>query len=443
MGLPAAKVFISHSHDEQPEVRRLEAALEHANIEAWAYEGDLPFGNDIMDEVKRHICECDHFLVFLSDSSRNSHWVARELGLALERQQQAGSNYPSIIGVLGEKQPDSMVYSPVNFYSGQPYSDRYDFSVRRCFKVDDSVDRLDDLVRHLLPQVTHITQTEGEQGRLLTESFKVYEELFPDEGERDDPEDIATWIDEARRADVSGRPWREFYAVLHILDHVIGMIFLSGHIERKWSFGSYFGVSRAWRQQGRAEWFLEQVQEKLLTLLPHVKGIIFEVDPVDFKFLERVAARPSLLGSGDESLLFWHLRNLRRIQLYHSYGAQAVLGQDDSPLPYWQPAMDEPLGPENERRLILMVFPLKGMRLEQADMNEILNFVYDDLFGDAYGASSAAGIPGFSAYCEEVKRRVRKYADQGWRFGQVRVPKRIRQLIRRAYAEGLQDRLAL
>ncbi|MBT3205073.1 MAG: toll/interleukin-1 receptor domain-containing protein [Gammaproteobacteria bacterium] len=440
---PVSKVFISHSHKQATEVRQLESALEQVNIEAWAYESDLSFGKKIMDEVENHIREADHFLIFLSNDSQDSHWVAKELGLALERQEQSNAKYPSIIGVIGAKEPESLEYRPVDFHSGKPLDFVYDFAIQRSFKIKNSVDKLDDLVNHLLPRVTHITETDGDQGILLSESFKCYEKLFPDEGERDDPEDIITWIDESRRANISGHKWCEFYAVLHILDHVIGIIFLSGHTERSWCFGNYFGVSRAWRQQKRAEWFLEHVRDKLLSLLPHVQGVIFEVDPIDLEFLERVALRHSLLGYSDEAKLVQQLRNLRRIQLYGSYGAMTLVDMHGIPIPYWQPAMAEPLGPDNERQLILMVFPFVRGQLGDIKLDEILDFIYDDVFGDAYGGVSDTEISGFNNYCVQVKRRVNQNAEQGYSWGRLSIPKTIRRLIHRANEEGLRNRIAL
>ncbi len=390
--------------------------------------------------------ECDYVLVILSDFSRHSEWVGRELGLALELQKKRKVLHPPIVGVRCDSPCASFMFDVLNYRTGQSVGTSYDFSGVRCFSLCSTQpsDKLDDLVQYFLPKVIFITEDEGEQRRLLWDSFKCYEDLFPDESERDEPADIVTWLDEARRATLTHSPWREIYAVLHIGDQAIGMTFLSAQVQRHWSFGNYLGVRSGWRQKHRAEYFLEEVMRHLRTISPSMKGILFEVEPVDIKLLERVADRPGISGFGDENEIFLNLRSLRRLLLYHSYKAVALLNSDGLPLPYWQPSMvDDELDSRNERELILMVKLLGGVDKEKIELQELLDFIYDDLYGDAYGGASTVEIPNYRAYVAQIKSRVQDRARGGWKLGKVEIPSKVTRLLLRAKGEGLTDELAL
>jgi hypothetical protein len=444
--MSGAKILISHSHKDEQVARSLKEAFNKNDIHAWTYEADLPFGNEIMTEIEQHMNECDYVLVILSDSSRHSEWVGRELGLALELQKKRKVPHPAIVGVRCDSPCESFMFDALDYRTGQSTRTSYDFSTVRCFSLCSTQpsDKLDDLVQYFLPKVTFITEDEGEQRRLLWNSFECYKDLFPDESERDEPADIVTWLDEARRATLINSPWREVYAVLHIGDQAIGMASLSAQVQRHWSFGNYLGVRSGWRQKHRAEYFIEEVIRHLRIISPSMKGILFEVEPVDIKLLERVADRPNISGFGDENEVFLNLRSLRRLLLYHSYKAVALLSSDGLPLPYWQPSMVEgELDSRNERELILMITLFEDIDKEKIELQELLEFIYDDLYGDAYGGAGAVEIPNYRAYVAQIKSRVQDRVSDGWKLDKVKIPPKVKRLLSKAKGEGLMDELAL
>lgn len=167
-----------------------------------------------------------------------------------------------------------------------------------------------------------------------------------------------------------------------------------------------------------------------------VKGVIFEIDPVDFDYLHEVGARKTLSGHGDESKLIFNLRSLQRLSFYDYSGARAVVGRGGFPIPYWQPAMSLPLTVDKERKLFLMVYPFKGVGVLDHDVQQIISFLYDDLFGDAYDGTSSVSIDGFRPYVGRVRDRVLSTM-QDATVQRLALPQDIRDLLERGRGEGL------
>ena len=439
------KIFISHSEHDTKRAKELFVKLSRPDINVWCYEREKYYARDIKKEIEKHILQCDVFLLLLTDSSSDSEWVRRELGLAISLHKD-GSNRPIIIGVRCDLLCASMDFRYNDFWSG---TDRgiYSFSKIRSFnfKTSSLLDSIEDLVDYITPKVIFITDTQGEQGTLLHSSFNCYIELFPDETERDDPADIMTWIDEAQKAELTNDPWREIYAVFHVAEFAIGMAYISIHLNNDWAFGNYFGVKKRWRQYGKAEYFIEKVIEHLLKKQPKLKGILFEIEPIDLDLLEVIGNQPTIQGSDNLIEVVHNIRLMSRYILYRRYGCLAILGADKFPLPYWQPAMDEPLDEQNEYKLILMVkhIPKKKLEISDQTLNDMLTFIYDFLYKDAYGGAGFVEIPGYSEYIDQVKNRVKCYAEKGWSIGNIIIPKKIRRLILKAIQEGFADQLAL
>jgi hypothetical protein len=164
---------------------------------------------------------------------------------------------------------------------------------------------------------------------------------------------------------------------------------------------------------------------------------------VDFKLLGKAATRPRITGHPDTALVLSNLRELRRLNLYQAGGTLALLGPKGEALPYWQPAMDEPLSEENERQLILMARLFPHVRPDDVSLRELLDFVYDDLYGDAYGDAGTVGIPGYRCYVQSVRRRVESAAEEGWSLGKLSFRKSLRQLLRLARQEEVVSELDL
>jgi hypothetical protein len=429
-----AMVFISYSHQDVQLAHKLKAQLEQANFECFSYDSDLPFGSSIATEVITHIRSCDHFLVIINDASKKSGWVARELGLALDlRSAREPLSYPTIIGVTGALEAPSIVLRPQH-WDGSSFEQDYDFGETRCFSAADNDN--ESLINLLLPHFTIIRDTEGQEGDLLRASFKLYEQLFPDEAERDDPIDIETWIDHNVDAMTEGDPWREIYGVLHIAERPIGMTYITGHLERKWCFGNYFGVSLSHRQKGRARIMFNHITDEIKREIPGVKGILFEIDPLDLNFLKEAAELESLVAHPKREALLKNLRNLKRLYLYQARaGAVMLKSAGGLPLKYWSPALDEQYKPSNERELILMLLLMENINVSSIQLDDVLDFIYDDLYPSIYSESVK-----YRSYCGQVKARVAGAAGGNLSIDKLEIPKKIKRLMLRAeYAFTKED----
>jgi hypothetical protein len=441
--MTSARVFISHSSEDTAYAIKIKETLEREDIEVWTYEKDLPFSGPIADRVREEISQCDHLFVVLSPAAGRSSWVAWELGHALHLWKSRGERHPSIIGVVSQAGLEATTIQPLAYLTQQPLGPPYSFSAVRNHDLR-SPEEVVQLAGQLKPRLTFISRTDGREGDLLRESFKCYEMLFPDAGERDEPSDIETWLTEAR-IHAGATPWRETYAVMHMGEFVIGMAFFSTHVRRHWSFGNYLGVRRAWRSNNlsRMESFLGQMERRLAEIDPLTKGTVMEVEPVDFKVLELAVSRGRIGGHPDTPIVLSNLRQLRRLNLFQMCGTWAVLGAQGEALPYWQPAMDEEISAGNERQLVLMVRLFSHTRPEDVSLGELVDFVYGDLYGDAYGDAGAVAIPWYREYVRSVRRRVESAAAGGWSLGKLSFRASLRKLLRLAREEEVVRELDL
>jgi hypothetical protein len=440
-----AKVFISHAAEDGETALLLKEQLAAQDGEPWSYELDLPFGESVKATVAKNVSECDHFLVILSDAARRSEWVGREIGLALQYRQERGEPHPTIIGVRCGSPCQNFTFQPLDFETRQPLGPPHDFATFRYFDVSGpkAESELRRLAEQLRPRFSILDEAEGPTAQLFQSSLRCYTILFPDEAERDEPENIRTWLNEVRREGPERTPWREIYAVLHHGDHAIGLAYLSINLECHWCFGNYFGVRPGWRLERRADAFLARLRQHLAEVDPLMRGVAFEIDPIDVASLQLLSGRPQIGGSLDEDTVLRNIRCLRRAMLYQSHGALALLRLDGTPLPYWQPSMEDCLDPANERELILMVLPTERTTAASIQLSEMLDFVYDRLYGDAYGGAGGVNISGYREYVTTVKRRVEQAAAQGSSLAKLSFQRELMHLLGRAREEGLVSRLAL
>lgn len=75
--------FLSHSAKDKPFVRQLAADLNANDVGVWLDEQRVHVGDSIPEKVAQGLAESDYFVVIVSDNSRNSQWVAKELNSAL------------------------------------------------------------------------------------------------------------------------------------------------------------------------------------------------------------------------------------------------------------------------------------------------------------------------------------------------------------------------
>jgi hypothetical protein len=255
--------------------------------------------------------------------------------------------------------------------------------------------------------------------------------------------DIEGWLTASRERESTGDPWIYLWGALHMGNDVIGVAEFSVHIDYPWAFGGYFGVRKGWRNQDRSEKFLRDVVDHLQTVMPIYKGIIFEIEHIEFDYLKKISAEQNPI-TFDEKVLS-NLRAIRRLLLFQNHYAYPVLGSNGLPLPYREPAMENKLSETNEREFILMVYPVRDVPKSDINLQEIVDFVYDKVYIDSYGAETGPGyIPGYRSYVAEEKRRVEESMRAGWMIKAFpRPPKEIMDLYTLARRQGLYDQLDL
>ena len=478
MAKEARSAFISFAEEDVQIAKVLAHELEQRRIGVWMYVRDNAHGDLIDPEIVKALKVCDHLLVVLSPTSSRSEWVARELGFVLHRKERRKESYPNIIGIRFEPTFESYVLKVRDFFSGQITGEPYNFDSTRCFNIKPgTADSFDYLAEQLHPTVTHIEDDEDpDQMELLEDSFRCYEELFPDAGERDAPVDIKEWLElvRANRGN-DNYPWFDIWSVLHIKQYPIGISFLTIHRSCSLAFGNYFAVRRDFRQNNRARRFLEDVIRHSREARPNLKGVLFEVDPVDFDLLEKVSGYlldsdnnykvPKDVTRSADAFFVWldgvletlsdgghwskndvieNIRFLRRLWLYASYpNTQIVLDLAGNPLPYWQPAMSKPLDSTNERPLYFMVHLFEDNTEREVDLVAIANFIYDDFYGSAYGdRRSDTYIEGYERYLPTVKERFVTHVSRGWKLGRIPNSPGLREL-KRVLKNIAPERIAL
>jgi hypothetical protein len=440
------EIFISHSHEDADLAHQLRKDLASVDLQAlrtasglppgleedqfrvWAFERDLAFSAHLKQSVKDKIRDCDVFMIILSSKSVASKWVQMELGLAVAQSGKAKMRHPMIVAVLAEScVPMTMALR--DFDSGA-LTGSFDFNATRCFAPGSpSTDAFDHLVQCLLLNV-YCFGTDSTDPDLIPSgpdgAFACYEDLFPIREERDQPRDIASWLKRAYLRD-SRATFCRLFLTLQMQKVCIGMAFLDLDRTSRWIFGAYFGIRAEWRGDERARQFLLAVTTQCQKVVPGARGIAFEVEPYDdvlvrsvLRKFQREAARfPAKAGATRARLTKAEaatIRAIKRINLYmhQRSGALAVTFDDRRPVSYIQPAMSEPLVPAAEVPLWLMVYPIEILAGAPGaphiklllDIRDLLDFLYDVMFSEAYIRDPDTALDGFEAHVREVKHRV-------------------------------------
>jgi hypothetical protein len=83
---PDYLVFISHSSKDRWIARQMAAIIERRarryGVRTFLDEKDLEAGASIPEEIRRHLENCEEFLVLLTSLSVSRQWVLLELGAA-------------------------------------------------------------------------------------------------------------------------------------------------------------------------------------------------------------------------------------------------------------------------------------------------------------------------------------------------------------------------
>ena len=437
------KIFIAHSNSDAELARALKFRLEQvdfatlrsaANItggrpedrfEVWTYERDSQVG-DSLAEIKEPIRNCDIFMIILSRAAAQSEWTQRELGLAVSLREANKADYPRLVAVLASKgAPLSLGIR--DFDTGQHTSRQIDFSSQRCFSIKSRhTDFFEDLVGSLTIRTRAFGTNAEDPDEIPDDAFSCYKDLFPIDQERDAEIDIKDWLKEAYLYGYYGaQSWADLFFTMQVGQVCIGMAYVSPHPSSGWIFGNYFAVRGEWRRKLLALRFLRVITAECKKIVPHAKGIIFEVEDYDncaiISVLKKLSRQRPRLTEFEKS----QIHAVRRIARYmgtplgmrneRMQVALAVTTATFDPIVYFQPAQQAPLGPENEVRLWLMIYPFDTLAVErhdghikhQLDIDEVLRFLYDGLYSDAYTGESSTAINGYEEHVKEVKQRVR------------------------------------
>lgn len=87
------RVFLSHSKKDREYIERLAMDLCSARIDVWYDDWEIPPGSSLRAKIfEEGITECDLFFIYLTNNSRDSSWVRRELDAAfvLELEKKGG-----------------------------------------------------------------------------------------------------------------------------------------------------------------------------------------------------------------------------------------------------------------------------------------------------------------------------------------------------------------
>jgi hypothetical protein len=141
-----------------------------------------------------------------------------------------------------------------SFRTGRPLGVVKEFNLSRCFRWQtvEAPDSLRNLVEQLQPQVSRVSTVNEESLPLFRSTVACYSELFPDRAVNDEPDSLISWLDqEYGSGDSVG--WKDVLTVLHLQQHVVGLLYLCCATGEPWAFGNYIGVKQSFRHTGRAK----------------------------------------------------------------------------------------------------------------------------------------------------------------------------------------------
>lgn len=79
-------VFLSHSSDDKPVVRKIADRLRQQGIRVWIDEAEIHVGESLIEKISEAIHDTDFVAAIISKRSVNSSWVQKELSLAMTKE---------------------------------------------------------------------------------------------------------------------------------------------------------------------------------------------------------------------------------------------------------------------------------------------------------------------------------------------------------------------
>jgi len=152
-------IFLCHSSNDKPFVRKLADNLERFGLRVWLDEKDIKVGMSIRESIESGMKNSDYLLIVLSKSSINKEWVKKELNAAFALEAEKKTNF--ILPVIVEK-----IKLPI-FLKDKKYAD-FTNSFERGF---------DEIIDTTFPEYFHASVP-----ALETISCEVYINIAQDDG---------------------------------------------------------------------------------------------------------------------------------------------------------------------------------------------------------------------------------------------------------------------
>ena len=348
------KVFISHA-TESKATAKYYARLLHESFFVWHFEDQMLPGQDtdVETRVAKEIEQSDYFLLLICDHSLSPEkpYCARELGLALQLQQKRATG-----GGMSERSPRPII---IPIYSKQmrwreqgeaarpkhfPVRDFWTNEVRRPYSFighdphGPSIARTDEELLEFMKPRVHRVRRDIHSEREFHESgvFELYEALFP-EKERDGREEIVDWAlrqeaGQRHAVELPNKPtlssWSRriqfefqmealFYYV-NLYGAPIAFSYLDYHISSGLIAGNYIAIGSGWRGSDLAQKFRETIETDIVCGYPEARGVLFEVEPVDFELLNAFSkmGRSSAVYVEKGTPAETQIRRLKRLLFY-------------------------------------------------------------------------------------------------------------------------------
>ena len=293
---PLLTAFLSYSNQDRPLVIPLIEGLRKARIEVIDFCEDEPFGAYVDNWIETKIAESDCVIIIISTNSlTHPDWIEKEAGLAINLLTENGRLHPTIVPIKLNctSEAETLKFQPRNFYTGENYGPSITWSDIHCMMPDrDGMEEtISRFVKLLSPKTLFITNPEDpNQKKLFDDAIKLYEDLLPDERERDTEQDIAEWISESWEEDGEidkNCEWLHSLAVHHISGKVIGMFWCSVHKTTGIGFVAFWGLLAAHRSYGRGIRFAREVITMIKKSVPNIRALLFAAERVEWKILDK------------------------------------------------------------------------------------------------------------------------------------------------------------
>jgi hypothetical protein len=439
------RIFISHAAKDNSRAVDLarHIRLAHPNVHVWEFGEHRGFGRDIwLENIRPALEDADVFLLLCSANAGSSEGVSREIGMLDSLWQRSAGLRPAIVGILLEYDAP-LIYAIRDFNSGCLIGRSLDISNSRNVNLDDQqAGRLPLLLQMLASRVRFFgarnacVATTENPSDIPLHAFSCMRHLFPDDGVRNEPDEILRWLQLAfdstesrfshfRRRKAPANPsayfgwkWAELLATLEVADRTIGVAHLSIDRHSGWIFGNYFGVINSWRGYGRARHFFEIVEEKAFSFCGDRRGFLFEVAALNIDALvcaaqkimqsHSEAPRNGIISTKKRSLTETELETVRcflRLIAFGDHGALALTTKNGEFVRYRQPAVKEPIGETNEIAQHLLVKRRCGRRNGTISAHEVFSFLFDQVYYDSRVRLPTTSFPDYEQYLIRLKEK--------------------------------------